>query len=140
MIPLPQLKAFAKQNNIRCSNLNKDEIIAVLIDRNIITTSDLLKPKIVDLPVKPKASLDEYKYLKGIRNNPKRVEIFDRQTGETSIFTSTYKVRRVLALSPTYIKDGTVWKDRYVIKVSAGKHIPTEKFETELKENFLLIK
>ena len=35
MITLPQLKAFAKENNISCTYMNKDEIIAVLIDRNI---------------------------------------------------------------------------------------------------------
>ena len=121
MITLSQLKALAKENNISCTYMNKDEILAVLIDRNIITTSDLLKPKIIiNVPAKPKASLEEYKYLKGIRNNPKRVEICNKQTGETSIFTSTYKARRELALSPTYIKDGAVWKDRYVIKVATN--------------------
>jgi len=121
MITLPQLKALAKENKISCTYMTKDEIIAKLIDRNIIKTSDLLKPKIImNVPVKPKASIEEYKYLKGIRNNPKRVEIFDKQTGETSIFTSTYKARRELALSPTYIKDGVVWKGRYVIKVATN--------------------
>jgi len=32
-----------------------------------------------------------YENLKGIRINPKTVEIFDTQTGETSVFTSAYK-------------------------------------------------
>jgi len=74
----------------------------------------------MNVSVKPKACLEEYKYLKGTRDNPKRVEIFDKQTGETSIFTSAYKARRERALSPTYIKDGAVWKSRYVIKVATN--------------------
>ena len=45
MITLSQLKALAKQNKIRYTYLNIDEIIALLIDNNIITTSDIFDPK-----------------------------------------------------------------------------------------------
>ena len=47
MITLPQVKMLAKQNNISFTCLNKDEIIALLIDKNIIKTSDIFKQNIV---------------------------------------------------------------------------------------------
>ena len=83
MITLPQVKMLAKQNNISFTGLNKDEIIALLIDKNIIKTSDIFKQKIV---VKNKMCQNnseqnnKYSYLKGIRTNPKKVEVFDLQT------------------------------------------------------------
>jgi len=49
------------------------------------------------------------------------VEIFDRQTGETSVFTSTYKARRKFGVNPRWMKDGKIWKERYMIKVVDGK-------------------
>jgi len=55
---------------------------------------DLLKLKIVPVVERREVVKGRYEYLKGIRNHPKTVEIFDRQTGETSVFTSTYKARR----------------------------------------------
>jgi len=47
MIKLPELEALAKQNNLHYICLNKDEIIVLLIDNNIITPADLLKSKIM---------------------------------------------------------------------------------------------
>jgi len=47
MITLPQVKMLAKQNNISFTGLNNDEIITLLIDKNIITTCDIFKQKIV---------------------------------------------------------------------------------------------
>ena len=124
MLTLPQLKALAKQNKIRCTYLNKDEIIARLIDNNVITTSDIINPEFVvnykEPVVKRDVDKNKYEYLKGRRNNPKTVEVFDRQTGETNTYTSTYKVRRALKLSLTYIKDNSVWKNRYEIKIKIG--------------------
>jgi len=117
MITLPQLKVLAKQNRIPFTCKNKDEIIKQLIDNDIITPSDIINPKIVVEPVKRDVNRSRQESLKGIRNNPKTVEIFDKETGETSIFPSTYNARRVLGISPRYIKDGIVWKDRYTIKV-----------------------
>jgi len=72
MIILPQVKMLANQNNITFTDLNKDEIIALLIDRNIIKTSDIFKHKIV---VKSKMCQNNSEqnnkcsYLKGIRTN-----------------------------------------------------------------------
>ena len=83
MITLPQLKALAKQNKIRVtiSCLNKDVIIKQLIDNNIITPFDLINPKIVVEPVKHNIVYNKYERLKGIRTNPKTVEVFDKETG-----------------------------------------------------------
>jgi len=121
MATLPQLKALAKRNKIRCKCLNKTEIIALLIDRNIITTSDIFEHKIAEnkepIACQNKYENKKYDYLKGIRNNPKRVEVFDPQTDETSIYASKYKAGRALDIYPMYFKDGAILKDRYVIKV-----------------------
>ena len=78
-----------------------------------------MNPKIVVQPVKHNMVKNEYKHFKSrpIRTNPKTVEICDKQTGKTSIFPSTHKARRAFKISPTYIKDGTIWKDRYEIIV-----------------------
>ena len=47
MIMLDHLKALAKENNMNCSYMNKDEIIGMLSDKQIITTSDLRNPAVV---------------------------------------------------------------------------------------------
>jgi len=47
MITLDQLKVLAKENNMKCSYMNKDEIIELLLDEQIITTSDLRHPTVV---------------------------------------------------------------------------------------------
>ena len=122
MINLPELKVLAKQNNLHYACLNKDEIIELLIDNKIIITpEDLLKSKIVPAVERREVEKGRYEYLKGIRNHPKTVEIFDRQTGETSVFTSTYKARRKFGVNPRWTKDGEIWKERYMIKVVDGK-------------------
>ena len=47
MITLDHLKALAKEHNMKCSYMNKDEIIGLLLDKQIITTSDLRNPAVV---------------------------------------------------------------------------------------------
>jgi len=123
---LDQLKALAKENNIKCSYMNKDEIIGLLLDKQIITTSDLRNPTVVGEKkeqVKLEVDPNKYAYLKIIRTNPKAVEIYDRKTGQTNVYPSTYKLRRVLNISPSYIRDGKIWKNRYEVKV---RQIPSE--------------
>jgi len=117
MITLPQLKMLAKQNNIHYTRKNKDEIVKLLLDKNIITLSDLINPKIVVEPVKRNVDKYRYEHLKGIRNNPKQVEIFDKQKGETNTFPSMYKAGRAVGVDPRNIKDGATWKNRYIITV-----------------------
>ena len=121
MIALPELKALAKQNDIRYTGLNKDEIIAILIDKNIMTISDICKEKIIEnkkaKPIACQSNNKNYEYLKGIRTNPVKVEVFDRKTNETNTYTSKYKAGRVLGFFPAYFKDGSILNDRYVIKL-----------------------
>ena len=76
MITLPQLKALAKQNKIPFTCVKKDKLIEQLTNNNIITPFDLINPKIVVEPVKHNTVKNEYERLKGIRTNPKTVEVF----------------------------------------------------------------
>ena len=45
MLALPQLKALLKEHNLYRCYINKDEAIALLLEKGIITTTDLLQPK-----------------------------------------------------------------------------------------------
>jgi len=120
MIMLDYLKTLAKENNMNCSYMNKDEIIGMLLDKQIISTSDLRNPAVVSEkkePVKLEVDPNKYAYLKTIRTNPKAVEIYDRETSQTSVYPSTYKLRRTLNISPSYIRDGKVWRNRYEVRV-----------------------
>ena len=47
MMMLDHLKALAKEHNMSCSFLNKDEIIGLLLDKQIITISDLRNPAVL---------------------------------------------------------------------------------------------
>ena len=61
----------------------------------------------------------KYKFLKHIRNSPKKVEIQDMETCEIIIYSSMYKAAKRFnqqsRLISTY--DGKVWRNRYAIKV-----------------------
>jgi len=121
MITLPQLKALLKHHNIQYSYINKDEIIALLMDRQIITAEDILKPKVVAVVAKKSetlkldADLNKYAHLKDIRTNPKAFEIYDMETNKVTVYPSMYAARRMIGISPSRIKDGKTWKGRYVI-------------------------
>ena len=45
MSALPQLKALQKEHNLYLCYINKDEAIALLLEKGIITPTDLLQPK-----------------------------------------------------------------------------------------------
>ena len=91
MITLPQLKTLLKEHKIsNTTHLNKDEIIALLIDKDIITTSDILQNKSVEKePEEVKRDSSKYAYLKGIRTNPKTVEVRDLETDNITKYPST---------------------------------------------------
>jgi len=120
MITLPQLKALAKQNKIHYGNKNKDELVKLLIDNNIITASDAINSKITVNTV-PKITVNtvkrNYDHLKGIRTNPKTVDVFDKETGKITIFPSKYKTGRTLGINSGLIEDGVTLKNCYVITV-----------------------
>jgi len=86
---LPELKKLMKDKNIKgISYLNKNEIIQRLIEYKVLPEDYVdRQPK-----VKVKDNGDKYR----IRNNPRPVEIFDRETGETVTFPFMYKAGRSL--------------------------------------------
>ena len=109
---LPELQKLMKDNNIKgVSHLNKPEIIEKLIEYKVLPEDYIdRQPK-----VKVKDNGDKYY----IRNNPRPVEIFDRETGETVTFPSMYKAGRSLDKSARLMDayDGKTWRVRYEIKV-----------------------
>jgi len=107
-----------KQHHIQCSYINKDEIIALLMDRHIITAEDILTLKTIakkSESLKLDANLSKYAHLKGIRTNPKAFQIYDKETNEVTVYPSMYTARKAIGISPSRIKDGKTWKGRYVI-------------------------
>lgn len=114
---LPKMKALMKQNKIRgYSVMNKAEIKELLKERGLI----LEEKEVIDAPrVELTVNNPKYEHLKDIRNNPKRVEIRDLETGDVNIYSSIYKASRGLRHSPTVITDnaGKVWKGRYAIEI-----------------------
>jgi len=123
MLALPQLKALLKEHNLYRCYINKDEDIALLLEKGIITTTDLYQPK--DKTKKPtqvtqvasNTDSSKYAHLKGIRTNPKSVKIHELETDSVTVFPSAYKVYRALGIYPSFIRDCKVWKGRYMIKV-----------------------
>ena len=120
MLALPQLKALLKEHKLYRCYINKDEAIALLFEKGIITTIDLLQPK--DETKKAEAVAcntdpSKYAHLKCIRTNPKTVKIHDLETDSVTVFSSAYKIHRALGIYPSFIRDGKVWKGRYKIKV-----------------------
>jgi len=59
----------------------------------------------------------KYAHLKGIRVNPKTVEVRDLKTDIVTVYPLTYRVRREQCISPSYLKDGKTWKKWYEIKI-----------------------
>ena len=51
------------------------------------------------------------------KNESKTVKIHDLETDRVKVFSSVYKVYRALGIYPSFIRDGKVWKGRYMIKV-----------------------
>ena len=62
MLALPQLKALRKEHNLYRCYINKDEAIALLLEKGIITTTDLLQAETVACNTDP----SKYAHLKGI--------------------------------------------------------------------------
>jgi len=113
---LPELKSLMKENKINgYSNMNKPEIIAVLLDKGIINEDSVKKQ---DAPVKREID-PKYEYIRYIRNNPKNVEIRDLETGEIDTYSSLYKASRATGLSIKFItgNNGKVGKNGYEIKI-----------------------
>ena len=122
MISLTELKAMLKENKIReYLHYNKSELIDVLVKRGLLpetikltTITSLSARENTKKKINPK-----YKFLKHIRNSPKKDEIQDMETGEIIIYSSMYKAAKRLNQQSRLISahDGKVWRNRYAIKI-----------------------
>ena len=111
-----------KENKIRAYlHYNKSELVDVLVKRwllsdtmNIATITSLPDWENTKKELNPK-----YKFVKEIRNSPKKVEIQDMETGEIIIYSSMYKAAKTFNQQSRLISayDGKVWRNRYAIKV-----------------------
>jgi len=111
---LPQLKSLMKKHGITFSYMNKPGMLRILVEKGILSESELSKP------VKEKRqALPKYEYLKTNRNNPISVEILDKETNEAVVYPSLYKASMTLKTSMNTLKayNGKVWRDRYEIKI-----------------------
>ena len=81
---LPELKSLMKENKIKGSSyMNRPEIIAVLLDRGIISEDSLNKQDaLVKREIDPK-----YEFIRSIRNNPKSVDIRNLETGKMTTYS-----------------------------------------------------
>src|SRR6218665_1606053 len=125
---LPELQLLAKEHNIKGSSyLNKPELTALLAEKEIVSDDIVEKENRYreerEEKKKRKAEgsnlVDEkYGRLKVITNNPRRVEILDRKTGEVVVYPSMYKASRSFGQCAQVISEqnGKVWKNRYEIK------------------------
>ena len=94
MLALSQLKALLKEHNLYRCYINKDEAIALLLEKGIITTTDLLQPKDETkkatqvIQVAPNTDPSKYAHLKSIRTNRRTVKIHDFETDSVTVFPS----------------------------------------------------
>ena len=119
---MTELKAMLKENKIRgYLHYNKSELVDVLVKRGLLpetikitTITSLSERENTKKEINPK-----YKFLKHIRNSPKKVEIQDIETGEIIIYSSMYKAATRFSQQSRLIStyDGKVWMNRYDIKV-----------------------
>ena len=116
MISLTGLRAMLKKNKIRgYLHYNKSELVLLPETIKITTITSLSERENTKKERNPK-----YRFLKHIRNSPKKVEIQDMETGEIIIYSSMYKAAKRFnqqsRLISTY--NGKVWRNGYAINVS----------------------
>ena len=111
---LPELKELMKLHKIRGSSvLNKPQLLELLVEKGVLGP-DVLEKKEPPPPGNP-VMLDGV----CIRNQPRRVEMLDIDSGEVVVFPSMYKACRAHGTSPRVIEayNGKVWRKKYEIKV-----------------------
>ena len=122
MISLTELRAMLKKNKIRgYLDYNKSELIDVLIKRGLLPETMNITD-ITSLPERENTKKElnpKYNFLKHIRNNPKKVENRNLETGESIVYSSMYKAVKTFNQQSRLISayDGKVWWNRYAIKV-----------------------
>ena len=119
---MTELKAMLKESKIRgYLHYNKSELIDVLVKRGLLpeTIKITIITSLSERENNKKKINPKYKFLKHIRNSPKKVEIQDMETGEIIIYSSMYKAAKIFNQQSRLISiyDGKVWSNRYTIKV-----------------------
>ena len=107
--------------------MNKPEIIAVLLERGIISEDSVKKQ---DTPVKREID-PRYEFIRFIRNNPQSVEICDLETDKITTYSSVYKAARAIGCAPKLItsNNGKVWKNKYEIKIIGAQQNSVFQFQ-----------
>ena len=103
MMKLPESKRIMKEHMIkRYSRMNKPEIVALLLEKGLISE---------DVPKIQREFDSKYEFTRSIRKKPKRVEIRDSKTSEVTEYSSIYKASRALCSSTSIIikNNGKVW-------------------------------
>ena len=121
---LIELKTLVKKHGIKIwrNSLNKPELIDLLFEKGVLSR-DIAEKEKQRREQKVPSTDPKYDRLKKIRNQPRRVDIFDLETGEVSSYTSIYKAGKAHGQSARTILafDGRVWRTRYEIKVHERK-------------------
>lgn len=93
------LKLLKKDNNIlveskRTSDVRSAaELLLIAIDNNLIKREDIMTSDNIVERSRGRPKTD-YEYLKSIRNNPKNVKVTNVETGEVTVYNSTYKATK----------------------------------------------
>ena len=122
MISLTELRAVIKENKIKeYLHYNKSELIDVLVERGLLPETIKIKT-ITSLPDRENTKREinpKYNFLKNSRNNPKKVEIRDMETGEIIVFYSMYKAAKRFYKQSRLISayDGKARRNRYSINL-----------------------
>ena len=94
----PKIKGF--------SHMRKNELLAILLEKEVISQEDVDKYNNID-----------YERLKYIRTQPRSVEIIDKETGEKTVYHSTYSAGKAFKVNAKCISNynGKIWRKRYEI-------------------------
>ena len=120
MISLTELRTMLKENKIRgYLHYYKSELFDVLVKGGVLpeTMKIITITSLPEREVAKKEINHNYNFLKHIRNNLKKDEIQDMETGEI-IVSSMHKAANRFNQQPRLVStyDGKVWRNRYAIK------------------------
>ena len=104
------LKKLVKEHNIRgCSEYTKSQLMAKLKSKGIISE------EIYEYDNDP----NRYKFLKGIKNGIKKVEVKNLETGDIRVYPSIYSCAKALKVNPGTIKffDKRLYDDNLEITI-----------------------
>ena len=111
-----ELMEILKENEIRgYTHYTKSKLIDLLINKDFISEIyGTIKEENAKKNIDPK-----YNFLRHIRRNPKKIEIYDLETDKVVLYPSIYKAALALDQNTGVISmyDEKVWRSRYAITV-----------------------